>query len=494
MEIQQEIQTLDQLLRSARISEARQLFLKLSKAKIPRTSIESLCQIARRLNEPYVLLKKLRPIIFSEGRKGPQNCTSKELALYAFGLARIGANSEAQEFLNKLPDDLPEKHFYTGLNYVFQWKTQLSIGPLKKYLQFLNPDTYEYFVGEINLISSLLASQQYQIVIYQTEIFLQRINPKYLLLRANCFEIRAQALIKQFRFQEAKIALNNSAELLNKSESKYSLFVKKWNFVINLLENNIYDQNLENELRLFAISGRNFETLRELDYYQCLYFKRSDLYAKLYYGTRSPNYKSRVRTEFREINRNQTPKINRVLFSKLVDPKTTESQSIATIDFSKLQITSKQNDLLKIIFSDFYCPIQLGEVFRRLYPHERFDPYSSVARLYACFDSLKKALHKLNLPFDIYWSNKQVGWKLESSFEYLVPKKAKLLDKPIHLKNLRYRFEQLELLPAMFRIEDIEKIFEGSKRTLHRFLKDAEKSGKITRFRRGVYQQITRRL
>lgn len=491
MEWAPQITQIDNLLKLAKHNEARQLFLKLAKLKWPRHHLEQLCNLARRLNEPYILLKKLKPVVNPEGRKKPQIATIKEIALYSFGLSRIGACVEAHEMLAQLPDFLPEKFFYMGLNYIYQWQYYKAIQPLKNYLKLLKPESYEYLVGSLNLISALSATKQSTAALEYVEDFLKIVDPKYLLLKANAYELKAQALIFKGEFNKARECLKLAGEILMNSGSKYDLFVKKWNLIIKMFEHNQCDQTEFREVKELALKGKNFEIVRELDFHFTNCFCDPSLFQKVYFGTRFIIYRSRfnpmVRNKLLPSVKNKSILIQKDFHNiKLSSESNGEKK---TFDLNQLVLTSKQHQLLRIILSEFYSPLQLGEVFRRLYPAEYFDPYSSVARLYTCYRSLKDSLKSTHCPIEIMWQNRQIHWRAKQDFNLLVNKAQYENEEMGNLKNKIIDLQKLDELPSEFRKNDIEEVFGKSDRSIYRFINDAIKSKKIIKFRRGVYRK-----
>jgi tetratricopeptide (TPR) repeat protein len=469
---------IDKFLKEARFGEAHSFFSELNKEKCPREFLSEFCMIARRLNLPYVMLKKLNSVINPElPLETPASTIEK--ALYANALTRIGAFGESQKILRALPNELPQAHFYLANNYIVQWQYPQAILPLKRYLNLLQPEQYEYWIAKINLLSVYTATSNYEVAEDMAREMLQNLDLKYQLLMANTLEVYAQILVNLNRYREAHECLTKASKLFKSTSSYYHLFILKWNLVIQMRQKNEVDEPRFQKLKLLAKKNKHFETLREMDFYRSIYLKDQDLFRKVYLGTRMSAYRKKMLSSFDIVIKSGPVEFN------LAE---TSSEEIL-IDSYQLDLTAQAVQLLDLIFSDYYSPIQLGEVFRELYPNEFFNPDTSVKRLYLSFNSLRKQLDtRASLPFQIFWQKRQLLWQGRNNFSWYCHFGQKKPNLRVNKMQKGYHLV-LAQLPIVFSTYDFSILAKNSLRQAHRQLQWALKGKSIKKLKPGVYQK-----
>ncbi|MCK6599503.1 MAG: hypothetical protein L6Q37_14145, partial [Bdellovibrionaceae bacterium] len=242
---------IDLALKEARFSQAQVLFFELARHKCPREHLLELCQIARRLNQPYHILRWLYPIVRSETENSPP-ATDAEKSIFAVGLTRIGAFHEAQQLLQELPDQQADKFFALGLLYIWQWKYDQAIRPLKKYLHFFQVGHYSYLIGLLNLTAAYVNTDQRRIGSESAQKLLSFCGQnQFPLIKANTLEILAQSCLHEKNFSKAEFYLNESASILKSSGSDYELFVNKWKLILKILQESVDLEELT-QLKVFA--------------------------------------------------------------------------------------------------------------------------------------------------------------------------------------------------------------------------------------------------
>ena len=205
-----------------------------------------------------------------------------------------------------------------------------------------------------------------------------------------------------------------------------------------------------------AVKSGDYETGRDLDLYEAYIKKDLMLFKKIYFGTQYASYRLKMKVLFKI--KNVVKHENKFIF------QTSEDNKIPVEIFQPmgLSLTPMSKLLLKIIFTDFYRPIHLGEVFRQLYPNEFFNPNSSKDRLYRVFLKLKKEVIKCEAPIDIFWKNNQIGWAYSRSFI------LSLEEKSVNENKSALFFSQL---PDRFSIYDFKNAIGKSRRTSERWIR-----------------------
>jgi hypothetical protein len=479
MNISPHIQHIDQLLKNANYQQALLEFKKLTVLSLKRESLLEVCHLARRIGFPYFILKKLNPIIDPD-KNLKQPATNEEKALYAHGLSRIGAFQEAQSLLTRIPDNIPEKHFYIAQNLMHQWKYHETISHLKKYAELLSEHQYEFWICQVNLLSAYSFTQNYELANSTIENLLSGVQSKYPLLHANSLEIYSQILLHTKRYTEARNRLEQASHILKNSNSNYELFVKKWNLIIDMLEYKLFSDSAFNQTRELAIKKQSFETLREIDFYKSICTSDLELFSKVYSGTRFYSYRQKMKNQF------QVNKINPKI--KFMEENLNSDIEPTNVDLQNVPVTLNQKKLLYIILSDFYSPIQLGEAFRKLYPNEYFNPYSSELRLYRHYENLKKSLYKLNYPLEIHWKNRRIFWTQTNPF-YLIRSSNAKIRKPL-FKKIKILDGVISQLSVSFNRQEISLITGWPQRTTDRILNIAVNNKIIKKTKPGFFKKI----
>jgi hypothetical protein len=227
------------------------------------------------------------------------------------------------------------------------------------------------------------------------------------------------------------------------------------------------------ELQQLAQSEGGFETVRELDLHYAVARKDQALFQKVYQGTRFPSYRKNIKQKYGEIAGSQFSR--KILFSTEDDPSVAEDFNSESLDLSASSL-----QMLKILLSDFYRPIQLGEVFRDLYPMEYFNPNSSKDRLYKVFSRLKHELQLQSAPLEISWRGSQISWGKTKNFQ-LVTHTSTRSKEALSVEN--------EELGSRFSIHDFIKSQGKSRRTCERQLDKLVKEGIVKRLRPGLFEK-----
>src|SRR5688500_17472930 len=111
---------LEDLIAKGQSTEVRARLEALSIQQLPRRNLAEISNFARRSGNPEFSLRSLSPIVRPTDRlETPAN--SKEQAVYAAALARVGAVTEALSLLEGIKDDsTPEAQIYLAYAHIYQ--------------------------------------------------------------------------------------------------------------------------------------------------------------------------------------------------------------------------------------------------------------------------------------------------------------------------------------------------------------------------------------
>ncbi len=461
---------IDQLIRKGEVSEAS---IALESVPVECLSRKEICRYSHlcfRLGQPLKGLKALHPIV--RGKAGTQEAHSEEIIVYSQLLIRVGALLEARELLKPYLDD--SKYvvagYVYGVSHFADWDYKSAISYIRKYLSFLEPASYEYQVGAINLCAALCATGDWRGVLstLHENRKLLRDNDWQLLL-ANSYEIEAQAHFGNREYAKAGEAIEKATLSLNSNEYRESLYVKKWKLLVDLYSGNSLPEMAEFklvELKKEAQESHDWETARDIDFHLARFRSNTELRDKLYYGTSSVIYRERILHKIE--SKQDLPE--EYIFSR------SGSVPHITLDLTTGKLSNGksfrkgflQYNLLCKLFDDFYRSLTIGEISISLFPEECFDPIYSVKKTHQVLSKLRGEIKKLNLPIDIL--EEEGRYKLDLGFGLGVRKK--ILKERRSRESLRLRELEAAFVEGPFQASDAKHVLglsEGACRTVLKY-------------------------
>lgn len=380
----------DELIRLGKINSARRILNQIIPKDIPRKEMASFARLARRTRMNYFALRILKPVIKVDNLFS-SSASEEELSLYAGSLIRIGGRKQGLDILKKLDwKKNPEILMFQVDAYFSEWNYKDAIPLLKKYIRSLNISDYQRLVGRLNLAAAYV----FEGLVGLAEDLLSVVRAEckfkgYQLLYANSLELSAQVLLSKKKFAEALTYLELASKILKEEINSYGFFLKKWSAITELLKNPT-DKNHQKQISLLKDEARrelDWESLRQIEFYQALATRDEHLYFKLMLGTPYANYRNVLKRKF-----NRPPELPAEFRFRLGgDSEQTVDSNSETIPVlyvnagkgSNISIRggSLLHRFLMILTRDFYRPIQVGEAFSLLYPNEYFDPESSPGRV-----------------------------------------------------------------------------------------------------------------
>lgn len=447
--------------------------------RIPRLWAFRFGEIAFRMHHPGFALKVLHRFIYPEN-SFDEPATDREKIVYASALYTFGAIHEAQEILNSIVElEEPEVWFHKAGASFCAWDYEAGIPYFKKYVQSPKVDAYKRLVGKVNLAAGLIFVSDWS----AAELLLEEIKfeceaKNYRLLLGNSFELLAQIQIFQGRYEQALMLLQSAMTYLKDQGGFYSLYAEKWALITRCLQ----DPTAENLLGLQKLREKAFgighwNTVRECDLFEGLATKNAELIRKVIMGTPYEPYRRRVRKLF------DTKVIAKGQYKLFLTGDRDATDEAALFDPYKkgtgLEALYEKPMLLALynaLTEDFYHPANIGILFQKIYPDEKFNPYTSP-------DRVLQLLRRLNKWFAENQPAIQVNIK-KSEFHLTSSKPVFLaVQRGGHLTATEGKVNELktQFQSKMFSTAEVCTALGISKASANRLLAEAIKTGHLAK-------------
>lgn len=467
-----------------RHAECREFLQTLNPKKIPDQWRLQFAQISWRANDYLFVLKSLQSVIYPENRF-QKKALDQEVVTYAGALSSLGATHEAIRLLNEIDGaNEPSALLHLAGAHIQNWDYEDAQPCLKEYIQSNKITDYQRLVGKVNWAATLVHLEKWPDAVELLKD-IQKIceQNSYQLLLGNCFELRAQVEIIQGRYLEGRQLLSKALEYLKGQAGNYSMYAEKWLAVCDCRENlseSMRKQGLQKlrDVRKQALELRHWNTVRECDLFEALALDDQNLLRKVIMGTPSETYRHRAR-KF-----SGATIVFRGKFEFYLGSQTEHQFAV----FDPHQRTSEGDALFKkpllytlfqALIADLYQPQTLGMLFQVLYANEKFNPFTSPARVLQLLRRLNDWFATNKLPLEVEFVKSE--FKLSSTQKIRIQvtrggqknaQKAQLSE----IKNF-YRAQN-------FSIQDLCRDFEISKATAERLLRKANDLGVLAKDRK----------
>ncbi len=394
--------------------------------------------------------------------------TDEEKKVYAKALIEIGAQSEGLDLINELNSgDDPSILLTKSFCHFKSWDYDKALPLMLKYTNLIS-DSYMSLVGKINLSSIYIFLKKYDLALNILLDLDKNMDSKHQLLRGYVLEQIGQIYFQQGNYNKAKQILTDSFNILKSSNQKALLYPQKWLALLKLKTDG--SSKLLAKVRSKNLLFNDFETLRDLDYWQGTISNDSTLLNKVYYRTPYTSFKNRI-------------KDNSISDSWSWKRETT--QSIFELFGKQLPISNElTSQLFCHLISDGYKPMTLGSIHAKLFGDEFYNPDSSPDRIYQIISRLNKKLLK------------EFGYKIEKKnnlylidlnnikdFNYSINKKqTHLLTNPkaILPSQLQFIFSN-----SNFTAKELSLKFNITQRTANRWILDLTNSNNVLKIGKG---------
>jgi tetratricopeptide (TPR) repeat protein len=474
--LEQVILEIDQLIKQGKASEAKRKFLAIDINSVPRSQRVPLAQIARRMNLARQVLKLLSPYV-RPVVAGQFVATTEERALYAVGLTRLGAYQEAEKILSDLDSEsFPQVLLFRSHICVFNWDYEAAVPLLKGYIRTL-VDPYQLLVAKLNLAAAYFHSGDTARFLPLCQRLISEAESQKLdLVLGNSLELISQYYISIQNFSLASESLNRAEVMLKDSPSQYSLFVKKWRLILNLLQSHSSLQFIEplQSLKAEAYKNRDWEVIRECDFYQALATKDTALYQQVFEGTSYLGYRKKMRrfSGLRSIPKKFYPwKVPLKLGTNQPPPlrfDLARGQTSGSISnsFDSLTTLPKLHQLLQVLCRDFYKPVPIGEVFCFLYPDEYYSWDNSPIRILQLVKRLRNWFQGQKIPLSIHLERSNISLIAKAPVEISLNRQRELESST----DLLWEKLTLMLTTSSFSSKDVCEYLKISPRSARRLL------------------------
>lgn len=496
-----QIETWNERIRQGQGQQVARELRHIPREEIPLEQLAKIANLTSRINQPSIGLRLLYPRLRAESNL-KVGMALDAFTEYAGCLIEVGALSEARQVLRDLRGRTPRSKFYSALLLFKEWNYEAAIPLLEEYLQHLQqvtPGDYHQLVVRVNLASSYVNTQQWEKgLAFLAELKTELKTKGHWLLLGNCYEIESQIYYAQKDHAQALLALTESERHLGQSKNMGWVYCKKWQFLNRIYQDKRGGQfdarKLVDEyesVKALAYGMGSWESLRELDLHWALLTGHSQLLNHVYFGSPSPQYREKIHRLIRDEAR-ELEVAGGYDWVPLQEPGETPQ----LIDFKGLigEFNEKGRSfllkkLLLILFSDFYAPFRIGQLFSTLFEGEFYDLETSPDRVFQLIRRLRGwleekdagcAIHSGSRGYTVRFT-KNRGVSLERSLvEQGLQTKAKL-----HYLHLHERFGQ-----NAFTSNDVGQSLGCSARTANRVLKELKAEGKVESTGKGRFTKF----
>lgn len=487
--IAKQIQEMDTAIKQGNIKSAKIQLKLINLKKTPREYWVALGNLARRCQMPSLILKWFNPIV----RPLKPNSiipTPAELALYGNALTRIGSFIESKEVLDSVDPNLDEQvYFYRALLAIQQWQYGDAVPNLENYIKQSKITSYQRLVGILNLAASHTALGDFR----ASSNYLQEIlslSEENKLIKSNALEIQAQNYFYQENLQQAKKSIHDSLALTSDGSQFYSVFKKKWLFIIDLFEDESHklSQSKVTEFKNFSRKEQDWESLRDIDFFLALKTRDEFRFLNVYYGTSLPGYKELLRRRYQYDF--ELPDDFGIVWSEYFDQpiKGSPRFDLASCSYGEKQLqisTPKLRELFRFLISDIYRPFSFGEVLNHIYPNEYYNVVSSPAKLNRLIQRMRQEIAHIGIPINLEVSDNKLRFVPLSPVLFLScdRKEVKPLEDSL-FDEYKILFEKFG--NESFTAKEAGNVLDTSLRTVRRILNGLTKVNKIKMHKFGI--------
>jgi hypothetical protein len=468
------IQNLEALVRAGKFKEASEALRDIKFSQVSRQEALAYAGIAIRVGQLVIALKILNPII--RGKNLLKPATAPEEIQYANLLRRLGAIPEAQEILKNLnADNYPEVSLYLAFCHTSQWEYKEAIPHLRHYLKTATAENagftaYKGSVAKVNLLAALIHEESFDEARALSSELFEELNPENArLLLGSVHELTAQLEISCKQWDKASYHLNQSAGLLQHAEgSLEALLIEKWQAIADTLKLGKPTESLL-AIKERAFSLKQWETVRDCEFYRAKVTKDFNSLVHLYFGTPFLSFKKRILKELHQqfevpkeyLWEHDSTQKNFGIASESFNLTTAQSETVALPPGQAL------HRLFIILCQDFYRPVPLVTLYAKLFPGDYFNPVSSPNRVHQIIKRFRQWLAKNKLGFEVQ--------ELSGSFKLsIAPGSAVKIPReplPLESKDLEIRRLQELITENEFTAREAAAALSASRSETQRVLK-----------------------
>lgn len=462
----------DDALKKGRPQFVAKRLVNLNAARVPREWRLPLAQICRRAGLESLGMKLLIRLIRPGNGKESVTAKPAELAEYAVLLLRTGALTESAQLLEDIDASLvPEAYLYRSFYRFHCFDFAGAIPELEAYVGLQN-DPYFRLVGQVNLAFAQVSAGQKGALSSIEEALSIAQEKGHARLSSNCQALRAQLLLKQGRFSEARDALDIAQSLFGQASTHDRKFISKWLAFLEGKETRSVEPILA--FRQTAIASDDWDGAREADlHYLGLSFEPWR-FNHLIFGTPYQAYRAQI---CRELGRR--PEQTHFLFGNPSAP-CFDLISCEIDGKPVLNAGRKSHQLVDVLLRDFYRPLPVGGLFSEIFPDEYFDVYTSPDRIHQLIRRTRRWLEASGAPVRIMSVRGKYSLRIDSQ------RGADICFRiPLHRHSVDFMSLHFEELKRQFPVKSVfsakeAKLKTGLSRTsIQRLINWALETGKL---------------
>lgn len=472
-------QRLQELIATGKHLECHKELETLNPKKIPRVHAYSFGELAFRIHFHLFSLKVMHRFIHPE-TPFEDPASDKEKMIYASALYSLGSIQESLALLNTIdPINEPESLFFKALAGFYDWNYKDGVTFLENFITFPTITPYRRLLGKINLAAAYVSIQDWS----SADALLGELKKECAQSDAKsflgyCYEIEAQSKFFRGLYDESINDLLKSKSLLEAQGGVYLFFVEKWILIARLMKTRAPEELKElMQFRQQALKMNQWDTIRECDLFEAIACRNFTLIRKVIFGSPSEDYRRRARQLYTE---NIKP-LGRFMWEiRPVDYAGDDPLEVFDPYAEKLFKKAILLQVFQALTQDFYKPFTLGNLFQRVFPEEKFNPFSSPPRLLQLLKRLNSWFIEENIPLRV--SFKKSEFKLISLKPIAV-----VVHRGKDLSSDDGRFQELKTHFAQksFTTSEVAKTLMISKFTVQKLLNAALQDGRIERSGKG---------
>lgn len=427
----------EDLLRLGERESVKCAILKQNLKKIPREHLATVAYQAIRAQAPD-LANRVLARVFQPTKEAPLEATSKEIIVYGLTLLKLGASKKAISVLGQ-EFESPEAKLYTAYAHVTLWEYLQAEKFITEYLQTSDEQDYQHWVAQINLLASLVHTEQ----LGKAENLLDFLEPKlkerqFTQLMGNCRELRAQIFYRSGNYGgcEAYLKIGKTG----KDDSEFNLtnlYEQKWLSFSRIARDGWGNQSQAawQTLRENAVRRQHWETIRECDLFKAKITQDHDLFMSVYFQTPFLSYRQKMQMEFG--NQIDIPDQWTLKFGQ----ETSSTLDLVSTSDEDLRQGKLLSNLLRLLVSDGYRPGRLASFFHELYPGEFYSLESTLQRVEQLLKRLNQWARQQGFPIEVGVKNKALRLKVNGDLRIIVPKDLTVQDSDnVDLEKLKRHF------------------------------------------------------
>lgn len=453
------------------------------KGRFDRADAAALARLAMRAGAPELGLRILHRIVHPPPRVVAK-ATQAETAEYAICLVKSGALEEGEKLLSGIGEkDCPQASFYRAVAHVARWDYAEAIPCLRRYLATPGLSRYDRLVGQVNLAAALVFEGKFVPADALLAELLHRSSVEgHRLMLGRVLEISAESLIDQKRWDKAGAFLDHAEKRLATTGSADETYVRKFRAILALARRPGERRALAplRAVREEAQRAGLWETVRHCDRAEAVLLQDEALLARVFFGTPYPAFREKLLLDYGSVperllesydwcpggeGRGDCREGMDLLSGRLFDGK------------AGLKPGTLPHRLMVALTSDGYRPLRIAELFARLHPDLRFNPFSSRPIVHNAVLRVRLWLKERGIALEI--AESKGGYRLAGRGKFAIRISSSAL------QGRRYSAEIGKLRTvwpsASFSSGEAEQLLGLPCRTAYRLLQSAVEDGLLAR-------------